>query len=283
MTAKATTRPDWLKIGLLAFFAASVLVPVVLPRIVPPTVADRMRASDPRIRQTLFDLLQPVALSNCTLERFGEAHDGGYLVCANLLSGVEAGYSYGISGYDGWGCDIASKTGVTVHQYDCFDTRQPSCPTGQTVFHPECVSGVAKTEEGRTFATISEHLAGNGDQARRVIVKMDVEGAEWDSLLHTPVETFGRIDQLVMELHFVDEERFIQVVERLKQFFYVAHLHFNNVSCAEGLEPFPAWAYEVLFVNKALGTVDPARRPALPHPLDALNDPSVPDCQTAVR
>src|SRR5262245_46309530 len=52
-----------------------------------------------RDRQTLLDLLQPVALDNCQLERFGEQNDGGYLMCANLLRNVQAGYSYGISGY----------------------------------------------------------------------------------------------------------------------------------------------------------------------------------------
>src|SRR5438876_4320051 len=47
-------------------------------------------------REALFETLQPVALSNCRLERFGEAYDGGYLMCGNLLENVEAGYSYGI-------------------------------------------------------------------------------------------------------------------------------------------------------------------------------------------
>ena len=63
-------------------------------------------------------MLRPVALSNCRLERFGEAHDGGYLMCGNLLENVQAGYSYGIDGYDQWGCDISTKRNVTVH-----DTR----------------------------------------------------------------------------------------------------------------------------------------------------------------
>jgi hypothetical protein len=39
-----------------------------------------------------------------------------------------------------------------------------------------------------------------------------------------------RIDQLTIELHGVHEqERFIAVVTKLKQ-FYVANLHFNNFS-----------------------------------------------------
>ena len=37
--------------------------------------------------------MQPVPLANCTLERFGEKHDGGYLLCSNLLKDVSAGYS----------------------------------------------------------------------------------------------------------------------------------------------------------------------------------------------
>jgi hypothetical protein len=280
----ASTEPqkrDWLKTGLLGFFVASFLVTVGLPWVVPPTIEDRMRKSDPRIRQALFELLEPVALSNCTLERFGEQYDGGYLVCANLLNDVKSGYSYGISGYDGWGCDIASKLGVTVHQYDCFDTTQPVCSSGKTVFHAECIADVQKVEDGRPFGTLADHFATNGDQSRQVVLKMDVEGAEWDSLLHAPAETLNRIDQLAIELHYIDDEKFIRVVQRLKEFFYLAHLHFNNVSCAEGLEPFPAWAYEALFVSKRLSKVDPGVRPQLPHPLDALNNPTMPDCHPA--
>ena len=67
-------------------------------------------------------------------KRIGEAHDGGYVMCANLLD-AEAGYSYGISNYDGWGCGVSTGLGVPVHQYDCFDQRAPRCDGGQTQFH----------------------------------------------------------------------------------------------------------------------------------------------------
>src|SRR4051812_35427187 len=71
-----------------------------------------------RIRKALYAEIHPVALTNCGLKRFGEANDGGYLLCGNLLDGVKAGYSYGISGYDGWGCQVATELKVRVHQYD---------------------------------------------------------------------------------------------------------------------------------------------------------------------
>ena len=243
-------------------------------------VANLMRQSDPQHRQTLFDLLQPVVLSNCEFVRLGEKNDGGYLMCGNLLDGVQAGYSYGIANYDQWGCDIATRLGVVLHQYDCFDTRQPACSTGKTIFHAECVAETRKTEEGRAFDSMANQFERNGDSNKRLVVKMDVEGAEWDSLYNASDETLESFDQLAIELHFMNEPRHVEVVKRLKQFFHVVHLHFNNHACLEGIEPFPAWAYELLFVNKRLAVVDDTRRWSGPHPLATPADPRNRDCQT---
>jgi len=41
-----------------------------------------------RAREALFAELHPILLKNCAIKRFGEANDGGYLLCANLLKGV---------------------------------------------------------------------------------------------------------------------------------------------------------------------------------------------------
>jgi hypothetical protein len=233
----------------------------------------------PQQRQVLFEMLQPVALNNCQLERFGEAHDGGYLLCGNLLNGVQSGYSYGISGYDKWGCDVSTKRSVTVHQYDCFDLTQPACPAGTTVFHPECVADARRTDGEHVFDTIASQIAGNGDSAKRIVMKMDVEGAEWRSLLSAPDEVFEQIDQLAVEFHWIEDGTSVALVRRLKQFFEVVHLHMNNASCTAGMQPFPAWAYEVLFVNKRLAVVDPSGRAVAPSSLEAPNIVLIPDCQ----
>ena len=249
-------------------------------------VQERLRLFDRAQRRILYDLLQPVALVNCRLERFGEPNDGGYLMCANLLTAVESGYSYGISGYDKWGCDISTTLRVPVHQYDCFDPTEPSCPAGKTVFHTECVGPAAATIEGRPFDTIENQFRKNGDDGKRVVLKIDVEGAEWDSLLTTPDEVLQRIDQLAVEFHWeLDaaswprQERYARLIKRLKQFFEVAHVHFNNASCLEDLDPFPAWAYEVLFVSKRVAEIDASAQASGPHPLDAPNNPLFEDCQ----
>lgn len=231
-------------------------------------------------RQQLYAALQPVTLANCDLTRFGEPHDGGYLLCANLLGNVAAGYSYGISGYDGWGCAVATAAKVPVHQYDCFDTRQPAC-AANTVFHAECVGTGPAEVDGRRFDAMASQMARNGDAGARVVVKMDVEGAEWDAFLTAPDETLDRIDQLIVELHGNAEPRFLQAVGRLRAMFHVANLHMNNHACIDGQAPFGAWAYEVLFVNKRIATAAAAPRATPFHELDTPNTLAQPDCQVA--
>jgi hypothetical protein len=242
--------------------------------------AERVRAR--QAREALFAELQPVKLRNCELARFGEKNDGGYLLCGNLLTDVESAYSYGISGYDGWGCDVSIKLSVFVHQYDCFNTAKPLCPGGRPVFHAECVAGKESVDdERRRFDSLQSQFARNGDAANHLVVKMDVEGAEWDSILQTPDEVLARIDQLVFEFHGVsDTARSLKVIAKLKRTFEIVHLHFNNYSCVAGVPPFPAWAYEVTMVNKRLAEVDTIGKVTLPDPLDAPNLPGVPDCQT---
>ena len=247
-----------------------------------PSGSDAPRRIPPehQVRYQLFDELRPVALANCTLERFGEEFDGGYLMCGNLLEGARSAYSYGISGYDGWGCDIAARLSATTHQYDCFNVQQPTCSKGTTIFHPLCIAGEARVDnEGRIFQSLEQQLADNGDATGRVIVKMDVEGAEWESLLRTPDAVLQRIDQLVIELHGIDEPLYLDVVRKLKGTFFVTHVHANNHTCSEKAAPFPAWVYEVLLVNKRLGRVaEGAPPPKLPHALDSPNGPLRPNC-----
>jgi hypothetical protein len=243
----------------------------------------RQRASRTvEIRKALFAEVQPVHVTNCELRRFGEPNDGGYPLCVNLLGGVKAGYSYGIAGYDQWGCDVSRRLQVPVHEYDCFDLRPPSCPGGRTVFHGECIGTVKETQDGRPFDTMSNQFARNGHASTPLVMKIDVEGAEWDAFLFAPDRALSQLEQIDVEFHHVDDLKYIEAIRRLKQFFYIAHVHYNNASCDPLAAPFPSWAFEVLFVNKRLATMDGSPA-SVAKEIDAPNNPTLSDCQTAAR
>ena len=61
-------------------------------------------------------------------------------------------------------------------------------PERHDVFHEECVGDTTTRTEGREFDTIENQLAKNGDRSKRIVLKIDVEGAEWESFLSTPAE-----------------------------------------------------------------------------------------------
>lgn len=238
--------------------------------------ADRQRA----VRQALHDELRVVALKNCTLKRYGSEHDGGYLLCENLLPGTQSAYSYGIGGEDNWGCAVSRRLGITVHQYDCFTPTRPLCEGGRFAFHEQCVGAAREAAGPRTFDTIAAQIAANGDAGKRLLMKIDVEGAEWDALAATPNEVLDGIDQMAMELHGVHESRFVELVRRLKTKFHLVNLHFNNWSCTADTHPLPAPVFQVLWVNKRVGILDPTASPPLgTSPPNAPDNANGRDCQ----
>jgi hypothetical protein len=253
-------------------FIAAVVALALSPGLVPKPTA---RA----VREQLMRELQPIALENCRMTRVGSAYDGGYLMCGNLLDGVEAAYSYGIGPADDWGCEISQTHGIPVHQYDCFSPPDAGCESGRSVFHDECIGPRTETIDSRPFDTFTRHLIRNGDAGRALVVKIDVEGAELESLMTTPDRVLRRIDQLAMEIHGTNA-RYLDLVRKLKRTFHLVHLHFNNQACSVRSRPLPAWAYQVLLVNKRIGVVDRAApKPVLPHPLDAPDYSKGRDCE----
>jgi hypothetical protein len=238
-----------------------------------------------QLREEMLAAFTPVQITNCELQRFGAPNDGGYLLCANLLQEARSAYSYGIGGTDDWGCHVSSALSVPVHQYDCFDVRPPACQTANPspMFHAECIGPRAERLDHRPYDSLASQIQKNGDAGKRLVVKMDVEGSEWESLLSAPDETLQNIDQLAMELHGLEDPMFVQSAQRLTQFFYVANLHVNNFACQEGHDPFPAWVWEVLLVNKRIAQTNGQARTPMSAPPDAPNGAQYPDCQVGPR
>src|SRR5262249_40130265 len=178
-------------------------------------------AAQRKLREAILAELEPVALKNCTLKRFGSANDGGYLMCENLIEPLDSAYSYGVGPNDEWGCEVSRRYHVPVHEYDCFDPARPVCDGGKLIFHDECVGGRSGNRNSRLFGTLENQISKNGDTGRRLVIKMDIEGGEWESLLATPDELLASIPQLAMEMHGYDDPKILEVLRKLKRNFYL--------------------------------------------------------------
>ena len=90
----AFRKQSWIRITLvvIALAVAAVVVTGAIVR----------SAKERKLREAILAELQPVALKNCTLKRFGSANDGGYLMCENLIEPLDTGYSYGVGPNDDW-------------------------------------------------------------------------------------------------------------------------------------------------------------------------------------
>lgn len=219
----------------------------------------------PDNRCMLFELMQALRpCASCELSRFGEANDGGYLMCSEFVQRekVSAAYSFGIHGYDGWGEDISHKLGVPVHQYDCFDRRAPTCPGEKTCdlrFHPVCVgaptdsstygdmSDTLPKDVNASFQTLRTLMRrnGHGDRGNTsdLLLHMDIEGHEWPIFNDAEsVDTLSEFSTIVVEFHGLrhmhgsteglwDPARHLNALQTLLKQFVVVHLHGNN--CCE--------------------------------------------------
>jgi len=182
------------------------------------------------------------SLSPCkhckSYRRFGGAHDGGYVMCTDDMGSANlvAVYSYGISGEDGWGMDVAKTYNIPLFEYDCENQNAPiPYPGVQAVFNKKCV--VAKTTDG-SHTTLGEQLSENNHDGQvkegSLLMKMDIEGAEWDLLASLPRATVRKFQQIVVEFHHLGQQtqhgRYLRAIKNiLNAGFVVAHLHGNNI------------------------------------------------------
>jgi len=193
------------------------------------------------------------------LERLGAPFDGGYVTCADAMANAKSALSLGINGVDDWGITVSEDYGLPVNQYDCTNPKRPLCPSTaarcELHFFDECLEdGSRKMQPAKTLAQMlarPDVAVPPGD----VMLKMDVESAEWGSFKNADLATLRRFNQIAVEFHGLRQmhrhQEFATVVEKLLQAFVVVHTHGNTCCGNFNFKGFTVPnTFEVTFVRK---------------------------------
>jgi hypothetical protein len=218
-------------------------------------------AADTRCAEAA-QLLRPYATDH-DLIRVGDAGDGGY-VMVEAFDAVGA-ISIGIGGNVSWDLDVA-KRGLPIGMFDPTIAAEPTVVIGGT-FHR---IGLGTPEQASASGLALEPLArllelANAPATGDLILKIDIEGAEWDAL--ADVDDFARYPQIVLELHDIgrlaDADSAVNVLHLLRAIqatHLPVHVHANNEA---GLAAFGAyWLPEVLEVSYVRRDLARGARPA---------------------
>jgi hypothetical protein len=199
--------------------------------------------------------------------------DGGYVMVDDWRDVVGA-VSIGIGGDVSWDLAIAER-GIDVHQFDHTVSRPP-VDHPRFYFRPIGVGGDGSTDTPlRSLEHIVREIAPRGE----LVLKMDVEGAEWAALATAPAGVMERFSQIVIEVHgplagsVLDAVRNVLVARYLRRTHRVVHVHANNYAPAESFDGIRVPnVLELSYFRRTRATFRPSRD-ALPSVEDLPNDP----------
>ncbi len=118
--------------------------------------------------------------------------------------------------------------GLIVHQFDHTIDAPPE--TNERFRFQKLAIRAFDATGGITLRRLRSSL---GEDAKGAVLKLDIEGSEWDVLANVDPETLGPFAQIVVEFHnmhylpiFIDKAT--KAVENLTRDFFVTHVHVNN-------------------------------------------------------
>jgi len=154
--------------------------------------------------------------------RCGREYDGGY-VMIDYFPKDSVAYSLGIGDDISWDMSMAERD-IPVYMYD-HTIKGIKQKHKNLIFHK---IGLGRRNE-RNISTLENLINLNGhSKSNNLILKMDIEGFEYDVIDATPIEVLQQFSQIVIEFHdllFPENIEILPCLEKLNTLFQVVHIH----------------------------------------------------------
>lgn len=199
--------------------------------------------NNPDDQLCLYHLLVPKKVKGKEKILIGQKEDGSYVILDDFKN-IKIAYSFGIRTEIQFDKYLADR-GIDVYMYD---HTIDSLPYNNTKFHWEKIGIAGKKSKNKLLKSLEDLIIENGHSfEENMILKMDVEHAEWESLKDLPSNILKQFKYILIEFHFNDEKEkdetllYYNVIKKIyetHQVFYLrchnqyAVVHFgNNVFC----------------------------------------------------
>jgi hypothetical protein len=208
-------------------------------------------------------LLAPQDIVSHRKCRVGPRTDGGY-VMFDALDGAGPVYSFGIGANVGFDEDFAQR-GRSIFMFDHMIERLPK---QHPAFHFMRRGISARDDAAKQTFSLDYFIRELGHAGRRdLILKMDVEGAEWDVLAEAAPADLDRFQQIVLEVHCLlqlgDPEfrgTVARALRKMNENFLLGHVHANNYGRLGVIDGFAvADVLELTYIRKDLAVGRPSR------------------------
>ncbi|MDD3585545.1 MAG: FkbM family methyltransferase [Thermoguttaceae bacterium] len=208
--------------------------------------------------------------------RIGASRDGGYVMFNQIQPGTVA-YSIGIEQDVSWDMDMVQH-GLELFMYD---HTIDALPVENEHFH-FFKTGVTGKKQISNCKTLEELIQDNHHENRRdLILKMDVEGCEWDVFNQVSEITLNQFSQIVFELHGIGNSPYNQdmlsAIEKLNRTHQLVYLHPNNFGGVKWFgHCFLPMTLEATYVRRCDHSFVPTDK-FFPTTLDRPCDPHIPE------
>lgn len=225
----------------------------------------------------LFPIKEVSGVKNYSYCRIGRAFDGGYVMLDDFRN-VQIAYSFGICDDVSWDTDMA-KRGIQVYMYDHTIDKIPH-EDNNFHFFKLGIKGIV--DQNPCLETLSNILISNGHaDEKNMILKLDVEGAEWEVLSSLNEEVLNQFRQIVIEFHDVnnyDRQSLIKcALTNINKTHQLVHIHANNYSMGNIVErAFLPDSIEATYLNKKQYEFVNVVK-SFPTSLDMPNNPTLSD------
>lgn len=177
-------------------------------------------------KSSIYQLLKPKQVLGKNKVRIGAEGDGGY-VLLNDFENIKFAYSFGIANEISFDKGLADKN-IDVFMYD---HTIENLPLFNKKFHYKKIGLIEKKGKLNNMKTLDELIKENShENEKNMILKLDIEGSEWNILYELKNETLTMFKYIIIEFHFLFRFKtlFIEVLKKLSRTHQIFHLHCNN-------------------------------------------------------